>query len=79
MSQSSVILGLQCKFLSAKGIQGGEKYLSSNSHQIAVIPFGEPKELRVTQVPGLRRAEVHMKGMISVNSDSCIFPYIEKH
>ena len=46
MSQSSVILGLQFRFLSAKGAQGGEKYLWSNSHQIAVIPYGEPKEVQ---------------------------------
>ena len=24
-------------------------------------------------------AEMHMKGMTSVSSDPCIFPYIEKH
>ena len=43
------------------------------------FPVVSPRKLRITQVTGLRIAEVHMKGMISVNSDSCIFPYIEKH
>jgi len=31
-----------------------------------------------TQDTGPRIAEMHLKGMISVSPDSCIFPYIEK-
>ena len=39
-----------------------------------------PRKLRMWKTGYWPRiAEMHMKGMVSVSPDSCIFPYIEKH
>ena len=79
MSQSSVIAGLLCDPVSPKGTQE-EEYVRSSSHQTIATPYGEPQgslgsEKKTQYVPQI--AEVHMKGMISVSPDSCIFPYTE--
>ena len=42
MLQLSVIAALQYELVSPKGAQEGEKYLQSNSQQIAATPCGEP-------------------------------------
>ena len=76
MSQLSVIAALQCEVVSPKGTQEGEEYLLSSSHlTAAVTPYSEPQESSgcETQDTGLI-AEMHTKRVISVSSDSCIFP-----
>ena len=59
-------------FLSPKSTQE-KQYLESSSHQTAVVPWSEHrgKKWYWPQI-----AEMHVKGRISVNLNSCIFPYI---
>ena len=48
--------------------------------RLQALPTLNPKRAQDVKkyiVP--RTAEMHMKGMILVSPDSCIFPYIEKH
>ena len=63
------IPALHCVILSPKGTQEGEEYLLSPSHQTAATPCGEPQEAQDGKKPGYlpRRAEMHLKGMISVS------------
>ena len=65
---------LQYEPVSPKGTQEGEEYLWS---VICDLPQGRSG----CENPGywLQMAEMHMKGMISVSPNSCIFPFIEKH
>ena len=78
MMSQSAIAALQCEPVSPEGTQEGE-YLWSSSHQTAATPYGEPQGS--SECEKHRRlaptAEMHMKGMISVSPDSCIFSYIE--
>ena len=52
-------------------------------HQAAIrlqpLPMVSPKETQDVKTHWPQIAEVHIKGMISVSPDSCIFPYLEKH
>ena len=74
----------------------GRKRISakSGSHEAVATPYGEHRgtqDVKKTQDTDPRIAEMHMKGMISVSPDSCIFMkrrktlnyvhsmYIEKH
>ena len=79
MSQSSLIAAFQCEPVSAEGTQEGKEYLSSSSHQTAATPYGEPQETSGCEKHRILApiADMHMEGMISVSSDSCIFPYKE--
>jgi len=75
MSQSSVISATS----KSEGTQEETKNTCHlSSHYGAATLKGEAAGCENT---GYRpqRAEVHIKGMISVKSNSCIFPYIEKH
>ena len=73
--------GPQCELVNKKSPQEGEEYLWSSSHQTAATPYSEsPGELRMWKHRLLAPiAEMHIKGMVSVSPDSCIFSYIEKH
>ena len=42
-----------------------------------VSPNGDQDVINTGYWPQI--AETHIKGMISVSPDSCIFPYVEKH
>ena len=81
MSQSLPTAALFCEPVSPQETPEGEDSLPASSHQTVATPSGEPQgeEARdvKTQDTGLI-AEVPKKGMISVNLDPCIFPYIEK-
>ena len=65
--------------MSSKGTQKGEEYLQPSSHQAAVTPYSEPQQSSGYEKHWPQIDEVYMKGMISLSSDSCIFPYVEKH
>ena len=69
------------EFLSPKSTQEGKEYPWSGTYQTAATPHSEHWGTQVwkyrTHWP--QTAEVHVKGMTSVNPDSCIFPHIEKH
>ena len=71
MSQSSAILilqGAQEEYLQALAAKGPQP-----------LPTVSPEELRMWKYRILaQRAEIHIKGMISVSSDSRLFPHIEK-
>ena len=79
MSQSPATVALQCELVIPKGAQEGE-CLWSCSHQIPASSFSELQEAQDVRNTGYwpRTGEVHMKGMISVSTGSCIFPCIEK-
>ena len=57
-----------------------EKYLPSSSHQTAATPYHEPWGNSGCGNTGHwpQRAEGHIKRMISVSPDFCIFPYTER-
>ena len=76
MSQSSAIAATST--VSPEGTQeGNREYLPSSSHQTAATLDGAASERENTRYwPQI--AEVHIKGMMSVSPDSCIFPYVEK-
>ena len=61
--------------------QEEKEHLWSDSHQAAATPYQEPWETQDVKNSRVRApiAEMHMKGMISLRPDSCIFPYKEKH
>ena len=75
MSQSSVILVLQCELLSPKALR--KNTCDSTASRTAVTPSVSPKGAQDVKNMGywLQIAEMHMKGM---SPDSYIFPYIEK-
>ena len=79
MSQSSLILALQKWFPEPSGQSGRRIPAQSGSRQVAATPcdehWGTPNVENVGCCPQI--VEMHMKGMISVNPDSCIFPYVE--
>ena len=79
MSQSSVILALQIQFPEPSGHPGRRKPAQSGSHQVAATPYDERWGTPNVENVGccLQIVEMHMKGMISMNPDSCIFPYME--
>ena len=76
MSQSSAITALQCELVSLERTQK-----EKNTCLLAAIrlqPLTEAQDVKSTEYwPQI--AETHIKGIISVSPDSCIFPYIEKH
>ena len=77
MPESSAISALQYE---PKSTQEGEKYLQSNSHQIAATPNSEPKGVpKGAQDTSPRIAEMRMKEMILVSPEACLLPYLEKH
>ena len=64
-----------------EGTQEGNKdYLTSSSHQAAATPEAELRGNSGCEITGYwpQIAEVHIRGMISVNPDSCILSCIEK-
>ena len=73
MSQTSAIIVLQRE---PEESQGGKEYQPSSSHQMAATPYSESWEnsgcKNTRYWPQI--AEVHVKGMISVCPDPCIFP-----
>ena len=74
MSQLSVIAALQYESVSPKDTQGGE-YLPSKICQAAVTPYSKPRGSSGCETQDIGSiAEMHMKGMVSVRSDSRIFP-----
>ena len=79
MSQSSVILALQTWFPEPSGQSGRRIPAQSDSHQVAATLYdghwGTPNVENVGCCPQI--AEMHMEGMISVNPDSCVFPFME--
>ena len=64
----------KCEFLSPEQVQGKQHLLFSN-YQAA--PYSEQGTKNVKNLMGCwhQIAEMHMKGMIIVSPDSCIFPY----
>ena len=71
----------QCDLVSPEGAQEGEEYLLSINigHQSATTPYGEPWGTQDVKTEyWLQIGDVHIKEMISVSPDSCIFPYIEE-
>jgi len=70
----------QNEFLSHKDTPAGEEYPTAIRTLTAIRTASHsPGALRTWTVGYWPRgAEVHMKRMISVSPDSCIFPYIEK-
>ena len=72
-----------------------QRMLQPSSHHVTAIPMLSPEGPQDRNImPIIIRhcsqphppqphwpqiAEVHIKGMISVSPDSCIFPYTEKH
>ena len=77
-SQPPVIAALQYEPVSPEKTQE-RKDLTPSCHQTAVTAYGEPGGNSGCENTGPwpRRAEVHVKGMISVSPDSCIFPDTE--
>ena len=74
MSQSSEIPVLQVT-------QEEKEHLWSVSHQAAATPYQEPWKTQDVKNHRVLApvAEMHMKGMISLSPDSCIFLYKEKN
>ena len=70
----------QCDLVGPEGAQEEEYLLSINiGHQTATTPYGEPWGTQDVKTEyWLQIGDVHIKGMISVSPDSCIFPYIEE-
>ena len=69
--------------VSPEGTQGGDKLAAHcpalshcGPHPYPCAPWGDSGWESTGYWP--QRAEVLLKGMISLNSDSCIFPYLEK-
>ena len=62
------------------GNSGRKEYLPSGSHQTASTPYGEPWGSSGCENIGYwpQIAEVHIREMISVIPESCIFPHEEK-
>ena len=60
--------------------EGSQAYLPCSSHHTAATPEGSPWGNTGCENTGYwpQRAEVPIKGMISMSPDLCIFPYIEK-
>ena len=79
MSQSSVIVVLQCELVSPKDTQEGEEYLWLAASGLQPLPMVSPREVQDGQNTGYWHQIAEMKGMILVSPQSCIFPYIEKH
>ena len=65
--------------MSFKGTQKGVEYLQSSGHQAVATPYGEPQQSSGYEKHWPQIDEIHMKGMISLSSVSCIFSYVEKH
>ena len=67
--------------MTPEGAQEGEEYLLSINigHQTATTLYGEPWGTQDVKTEyWLQIGDVHIKEMISVSPDSCIFPYIEE-
>ena len=82
MSQASVKPALQIRISEPR--KNNACYLTAVEllPQAATTPYGEQGTKNMSnQTAGCwpQIAEMHVKGMISVSPDSCIFPYIEKH
>ena len=60
----------ECKFLSPEGVWKGEQCLMPAIQQLLDATTKTQEARRRPQI-----AEIHMKGMISVSPDACIFPY----
>ena len=62
------------------GNSGRKEYLPSSSHQTAATPYRVPWGNSGCEITGYwpQTAKVHIKRMISMNPESCIFPNIEK-
>ena len=80
MSQSAAVVALQYEPVNPEGTEKGEEYLCSNSHQTAATPYGEHQGSSGCEKHSMLAPDrnMHMRGVISTNPDSCIFPYIEK-
>ena len=76
MSQSSAAAAaMNRELVSPEGTQEGKNACLLAAFGLQPLPTVEPEEAQnVAQI-----GEVHIKGMISVISNSCFFPYIEKH
>ena len=76
----------KCKFLSPRHNQEGEQYLPNMAAiRLQPLPMVSTEELKLLKKKKKKKtgnwpqiAEMHMKEVISVSPDSCIFPYIEK-
>ena len=75
MSQSAAIAALCCVTVSPEGTQEGKNTCHLAAIRLQPLPMVSPEE---TPRYWPQIAEVHIKGMISVSPDSCIFPYIKK-
>ena len=63
-------------YASPPGNSGRRKIPIFSSHQAATEPYNEPQGSSGCEKHKKLAAEMHMKGMISLSPDSCIFSYI---
>ena len=83
MSQSSAIPALHVNFWALRRPRKENNTSDPKAIRLQPLPMvnsGETQDVNKHKIlapspPG----EMHMKGMISMSPDSCIFPYIEKH
>ena len=84
MSQPSVIWGLQMWISEPEGHPEGRQRLWSNScrldccHSWQGTKNVKKKKKIKKHGAGPQRAEMHIKEIILVNLEACIFPYIEE-
>ena len=80
MSQSSAITALQCELVSLERTQKEKNtclLAAIRLQPLLLVSLTEAQDVKSTEYwPQI--AETHIKGIISVSPDSCIFPFIEK-
>ena len=66
--------------LQSKLVNPEEKYLLSSSHKTVATPCGECEKAQNMRTQDYRPqiAEVHIKKIIVMSPDSCIFPHVGK-
>ena len=82
MAQSPVIAATKdSNLVSPEGTQQGKNTCYLPAIRLQPLSMVSPKETQDVKTRGHWRqtAEVPVKGMISVDPDSCIFLYIDKH